>query len=44
MWYQQLARAGVYICPGVPVPAGYRTGAFNASMCGGLGGWFLLTA
>ncbi|MEU5273873.1 hypothetical protein [Streptomyces hygroscopicus] len=43
-WFQQLARVGQYICPGVPVPAGFRTDAYHASMCGGLGGWLLLSA
>ncbi|MGO4752158.1 hypothetical protein AB4212_26705, partial [Streptomyces sp. 2MCAF27] len=31
-WFMQLARAGQYICPGVPIPAGFRTDAYNASM------------
>ncbi|MEV0778329.1 hypothetical protein ACIBLA_21630 [Streptomyces sp. NPDC050433] len=44
IWFQQLPRVGQYICPGVPVPAGFRADAHNASMCGGLGGWLLLNA
>ncbi|MEU2871921.1 hypothetical protein ABZ769_22330 [Streptomyces olivoreticuli] len=43
-WFTQRARAGEYMCPYQPVPAGYRTGTHNASMCSGLGGRLLLSA
>lgn len=43
-WYMQVARAGLWMCPYQPVPAGFRQGAPNASMCSGLGGWYLIAA
>ncbi|MGG8407917.1 hypothetical protein ACM614_15475 [Streptomyces sp. 12297] len=43
-WQHSIARAGLYTCPGSPIPSGFRSTSYIAYGCNNQGAWLLVRA